>query len=102
MIKRTESLKVINNSHDGTLTVKHKGSLTTCHSPSMSLWLMASMETDLVRGRVMGGQVFRRGRYRLDFWSTRQKVESNTVHENVKKKDSKPSRHNVEQNITSH
>lgn len=33
---------------------------------------MASMDTDLVRGRVMGEQ-FRRGRYRLDFWGVKRK-----------------------------
>lgn len=46
---------------------------------------MASMDTDLVRGRVIGGQLFRRGWYRLDFWSVRHKIESNTVHDNMKK-----------------
>lgn len=58
---------------------------------------MASMDTDLVRGRVIGGQLFRRGWYRLDFWSVRHKIESNTVHDNMKK-DTKPGRNNVEQN----
>lgn len=77
---------------------ENKGHLTACHLPSMSLWLMASMDTDLVRGRVIGGQLFRRGRYRLDFWSVRNKTESNTVHDNMKK-DTKPGRNNVEQNI---
>lgn len=33
----------------------------------MSLWLMASMDTDLVSGSAIGGQLFRKGRYRLDF-----------------------------------
>lgn len=66
----------------------------------MSLWLMASMDTDLVRGSVMGGQLFRRGLYRLDFWSKRHKTASNTVDYNVKK-DTLPGRDNVEQNITS-
>lgn len=64
---------------------ENKGHLTACHSPSMSLWLMASMDTDLVRGRVIGGQLFRKGRYRLDFWSVRNKTESNTVHDNMKR-----------------
>lgn len=82
-----------------TLSVKQTDSFTTSHSPSMSLWLMASMDTDLVRGRVMGEQ-FRRGRYRLDFWSVRRKAESDAVHEN--EKDTTADRNNAEQNITRH
>lgn len=49
----------------------------------------------------MGGQLFRRGRYRLDFCSKRQDTEWNQVHENVKKKWSEPGSDNVEQSIAS-
>lgn len=58
------------------------------------------MDTDFVRGRVMVEPLLRRGRYRLNFCSTRDKVRSNLRHDDAQE-DTKASTDNVEQSITS-